>query len=261
MAPSSTKSIEQCLPEGQLANRRWLQSQGFNRPRVDYFLRSGKIVPVARGIYRRPGPPLKWEHVVFSLNEIGYPVRVGGRAALNLQGLAHYLPVGKPQHIDLYGQQTKVPGWVVIFQDSFRFEVHTRKLFDALPAAAIHHMPFGAWDWPIPYSTPELAMIEFLAGVQDAAGFFTAEKFFESAVNLRPDMLRDLLLSSVQVKAKRLFLWFADRHEHAWREMLATEDIDLGRGKRMIVKSGAYDANYQITVPREMNVGNESPLL
>ncbi len=259
MPPSSTKSLEQCLPEGQLTNRRWLRSQGFNRPRVDYFLRSGKIESVARGVYRRPGPPLKWEHVAFSLNEIGYPVRVGGRTALNLQGLAHYLPIGKPQRIDLYGQ-TKVPGWVDIFQDSFRFEVHTRKLFDALPNSSVNHMPFGAWDWPIPYSSPELAMIEFMAGVQDAAGFSIAEKFFESAVNLRPDMLRALLQYCTQVKAKRLFLWFADRHEHAWRERLATGGIDLGRGKRMIVKGGAYNANYQITVPREMAGGSESPL-
>jgi len=79
-------------------------------------------------------------------------------------------------------------------------------------------------------------------------------------VNLRPDMLRAVLLSCTQVKAKRLFMWFADRHEHAWRERLATEGIDLGRGKRMIVKGGTYDANYQITVPREMNGGSESPL-
>jgi hypothetical protein len=255
----STKSLEQCLPEGQLADRRWLRLHGFDRPRVDYFLRSGKIEALARGVYRRPGPPLKWEHVVFSLNEIGYPVRVGGQAALNLQGLAHYLPVGKPQRIDLYGQ-TKVPAWLDNFQESFRFMLHTRKLFDALPDASVYHMPFGAWDWPIPCSTPELAMIEFLAGVPDAGGFSKAEKYFESAVNLRPDILRDVLLSCTQVKAKRLFMWFADRHGHAWRERLATKGIDLGRGKRMIVKGGTYDANYQITVPREMNGGSESPL-
>ena len=259
MPINSTKAIEQSLPEGQLADRRWLRSQGFDRPRVDYFLRSGKIEPVARGVYRRPGPPLKWEHVVFSLNEIGYPVRVGGQAALNLQGLAHYLPIGMPQTIELYGQ-TKVPGWVDYFQNSFRFELHSRKLFDALPDASIHHMPFGAWDWPIPYSTQELAMIEFLASVRDAAGFSKADKYFESAVNLRPDMLRAVLLSCTQVKAKRLFMWFTDRHGHAWRERLATEGIDLGRGKRMIVKGGTYDANYQITVPREMNGGSELPL-
>jgi len=71
MAPKSEKSLEQSLPEGQLVNRAWLLARGFNRPRVDYALRAGKLESVAHGVYRRPGPSLKWEHVVFSLNEMG----------------------------------------------------------------------------------------------------------------------------------------------------------------------------------------------
>jgi hypothetical protein len=69
-----------------------------------------------------------------------------------------------------------------------------------------------------------------------------------------------LLKACSQVKAKRLFLWFSDRHGHAWRQGLETTVIDLGRGKRMIVKGGAYDAAYQITVPREMTGDSEQSL-
>jgi Transcriptional regulator, AbiEi antitoxin, Type IV TA system len=87
--------------------------------------------------------------------------------------------------------------------------------------------------------------------VRHEADFATADKFFESAVNLRPGLLSDLLRACAQVKAKRLFLWFSDRHGHAWCQALDTEGIDLGRGKRLLVKGGAYDAAYQITVPRE----------
>jgi hypothetical protein len=122
-------------------------------------------------------------------------------------------------------------------------------------------MPFGAWDWPISLSTPELAFFELLGEIQDAAGFEMADKFFESAVNLRPKLLNGLLNLCKQVKAKRLFLWFSQRHGHAWRNNLQIENVDLGRGKRMLVKGGAYDADYKITVPREMAGGNgEQPL-
>jgi hypothetical protein len=107
---------------------------------------------------------------------------------------------------------------------------------------------------------PESALLELLAGVRHSAGFSMADKFFEAAVNLRPGLLRDLLRSCTQVKAKRLFLWFSDRHGHAWRQALDIEGIDLGRGKRLLVKGGAYDAAYLITVPREMAVGKEQPL-
>lgn len=251
-------SLEQTLPEGQLVNRAWLKARGFNRPRVDYALRAGKLTAVAHGIYRRPGPALKWEHVVYSLNQMGCPVRVGGRSALELQGMAHYLPLGS-QRIDLYGR-IKVPQWVRAFQSPFQFTIHTPQLFAPMPEAAVHQRPFGAWDWPIPFSKPELALLELLAGVRHGADFDMADKFFEAAVNLRPDLLRDLLLSCTQVKAKRLFLWFSDRHGHAWRQALDIKGIDLGRGKRHLIKGGAYDADYQITVPKEMTVGQEQSL-
>jgi hypothetical protein len=260
MQPKPEPSLEQHLPEGQLVNRTWLQPRGFNRPRVDYFLRAGKLETVAHGVYRRPGPPLKWEHVVFSLNELGCEVRVGGRSALELQGMAHYLPLGKDQRIDLFGP-AKVPTWVTEFKTPYRFVVHNRHLFNPMPKTAVHERPFGSWDWPISYSTPELALLEYLSEVRDAADFSMADKFFESATTLRPNLLNVLLKACKQVKTKRLFLWFSDRHsDHPWRRLLEIEGVDLGRGKRMLIKGGAYDSTYKITVPREMAGGNQDLL-
>ncbi|EIM63088.1 type IV toxin-antitoxin system AbiEi family antitoxin domain-containing protein [Desulfobacter postgatei] len=259
MPPENTKNLEQSLPDGQVVSRTWLKERGFSRPRVDYALRAGKLVALSRGIYRRPGPPLKWEHVVFSLNEMGYDVHVGGRSALELQGLAHYLPLGDTQRIRLYST-VKIPSWTRIFTDSFEFEIHNKKLFEELPKPGLITRPFGSWDWPIPFSTPELALLELLADVRDIADFLTADTFFESAVNLRPKLLVKLLTCCKQVKAKRLFLWFSDRHDHAWLKELETKSIDLGRGKRMLVKSGVFDAAYQITIPKQMVKEDENSL-
>ena len=251
--------LEQTLPEGQLVNRGWLLQRGFNRPRVDYFLRAGKLEPVTHGVYRRPGPRLKWEHVVYSLTEMGYLVYVGGRSALELQGLAHYLPYGGLRRIDLYGSSC-VPKWVVNYPAEFRFVVHTRRLFDELPRDTVKPKPFGSWDWPIAYAVPELAMLELLSDVRDAADFMVADKIFEAATNFRPEILHALLRACAQVKAKRLFLWFSDRHGHDWRQALKTDGINLGKGKRMLVKGGAFDPTYQITIPREMAVGSEQSI-
>lgn len=247
------------MPEGQLVNRSWLQARGFNRFRVDYAMRAGKLDAVTRGVYRRPGPPLKWEHVVYSLNEMGYKVRVGGRSALELQGLAHYLPLGGVPRIDLYSP-TRLPGWLHRISDAFKFEVHSKRLFRDIPKTALLIKPFGGWDWLIPYSTPELALVELVADVREAADFSIADKFFESAVGLRPRVVRDVLEACDLVKAKRLFLWFSDRHDNSWRRALDIEGIDLGRGKRMLVKGGTYDATYQITVPKEMAAIDEHAL-
>jgi hypothetical protein len=50
----------------------------------------------------------------------------------------------------------------------------------------------------------------------------------------------------------RLFLFMAEKHEHPWIEELALSDINLGSGKRVIIKNGALNKKYQITVPREL---------
>ena len=259
MVTKPESSLEQTLSEGQLVNRDWLLQRGFNRPRVDYFLRAGKLESVAHGVYRQPGPPLKWEHVVYSLKEIGYPVHVGGRSALELQGLAHYLPSGGVRRIDLYGSSC-VPKWVVNYPAKFRFVVHTRRLFDELPRDTVKPKPFGSWDWPIAYAVSELAMFELLSEVKGVADYSVADKFFEAATNFRPKILHALLRACSQVKAKRLFLWFSDRHKHDWRQALKTDGINLGKGKRMLVKGGAFDQTYQITIPRELAVGSEQSI-
>jgi hypothetical protein len=243
--------LTNCLPDGQVVNRKWLKIKGFERMAVDYFVRSGKLERVGYGIYRRPGPPLKWEHLVYSLQELSSPVHVGGRSALDLQGMAHYLPVGGMQNVELYGVN-KLPGWLNESQVPVKLVAQGMGGIDKLPSDALTTRPFGHWDWLLRFSTVELALFELLGKIQDESGFSLADKYFESAATLRPELLNNLLRACRQIKTKRLFLWFSDRHRHAWRNKLNTAHLDLGSGKRMIVKGGALDKTYAITVPRSM---------
>jgi hypothetical protein len=54
---------------------------------------------------------------------------------------------------------------------------------------------------------------------------------------------------------KRLFLWSAERHQHTWLKKLDRKDIDLWRGKRMLVRGGKLDPTYNITVPGSIDAG------
>ena len=47
---------------------------------------------------------------------------------------------------------------------------------------------------------------------------------------------------------KRLFLWFAERHNHAWLKQIRREEIDLGPGKRMLERDGKLDPKFNITL-------------
>jgi hypothetical protein len=245
------KSLESSLPDGQIVDRTWLKKQGFSRPRVDSYLRSGALQAVARGAYRKPGPPLKWEHVVYSLQELGCPVHLGGRSALELAGMAHYLRLGDVQTISLYGT-SHLPLWVDQVATDYRLEGHNPKLFSVLPQAVLVTRPFGHWDWLLRYASLELAFLELFAEIATATDFEVADKLFEAATTLRPELVRTLLLHCTNVKAKRLFLWFGERHQHPWQSVLNTSGIDLGSGKRMLIRGGVLDKRFHISVPRKM---------
>ena len=64
-----------------------------------------------------------------------------------------------------------------------------------------------------------------------------------------------MLTSCRSVKVKRLFLWFAERHQHAWLKKLDRNRIDLGKGNRMLVRGGKLDPKFKITVPESIDAG------
>lgn len=243
--------LEQVLPDGLLVNRVWLYDKGFTRSAVDYYLRSGDLVAVTRGVYRRQGPPLKWQHVVYSLQVLGYDLHVGGRTALELQGLAHDLSVHGMTTIWLYGTG-RFPVWVNKVDSGYRFVQGRSSMFAHYPDDALTTLPFGHWDWPLRCAKQELALLEVLANVKTSADFEAVDHFFESASTLRPRLMSHLLMACRHVKVKRLFMWFSERHDHTWFRKLDVENLDLGSGKRQIIRNGALVGRYQITVPREM---------
>ena len=75
----------------------------------------------------------------------------------------------------------------------------------------------------------------------------------EGMANLSPRRMQKLLEDCRNVKVKRLFLFFADRHPHAWLKRLDRSTITLGDGKRMLVRGGKLNKTYQITVPEELD--------
>jgi len=75
----------------------------------------------------------------------------------------------------------------------------------------------------------------------------------EGLNNMRPALTQQLLETCRSVKVKRLFLFMADKAGHDWLSYLNLEKIDLGSGKRSIVKDGVYVPRYQITIPKELD--------
>ncbi|MBI2825763.1 MAG: type IV toxin-antitoxin system AbiEi family antitoxin domain-containing protein [Planctomycetia bacterium] len=74
----------------------------------------------------------------------------------------------------------------------------------------------------------------------------------EGLGSLRPDLVRDLLTACTSVKAKRLFLYMAEKANHQWLRFVDTSSLDLGKGERSLSKGGFYVAKYHLVVPSEL---------
>jgi hypothetical protein len=266
--------LERHLPEGLVADARWLTQHGYSTSLRSHYVAAGWLEQPARGVYRRPRGSLAWRQVVISLQGLlEYPLLVGGRTALELQGYAHYL-AQELKEVHLYGPKPP-PQWLHKLPLSVRFIYHNdRTLFrdelltkgltrlDATKEKSAGHQagqghwtiqPWGQWEWPLALSTPERAILELLDELPKRESFHQADMLMQSLSNLSPRRLQKLLADCRSVKVKRLFFLLADRHQHAWLKRLDKKAIDLGEGKRMLVKGGKLNKTYQITVPAELD--------
>jgi hypothetical protein len=251
-------ALDSVLQEGLLVDRRWFAHQGIKTTAVDYYLRAGKIEALAQDLYRKPGPPLKWQNAVYSLTLLGHDVHVGHMTALAYHGYEHYLKLGGAQRIRLFSTQ-KLPSWVEKIEIDPGFVMMKRNPF-AGDAVGVVEVPFGTWDWPIRYSSPERAFIELAGTIETREEILQAKVMLEGAANLRPRQLQALLEACGNIKAKRLFLWLARMAGHSWYQHIDISWVNLGAGKRQIVPGGTLDAQFMITVPKEAKDGQQEPV-
>ena len=268
--------LQRNLPEGLVVDARWLERHGgVSRQLRRKYVMNGWLLSPARGVYRRPtqsekDDPLPWQQLVISLNALlDMPVLVGARTALELQGFGHYLTASGPREAHLYTNKD-LPGWVshvsvntqLVFHNALRlFRNGEIPPYNAeadtaarVPAnASLTQQPWGHWNWPLTVSTPERAILELLDEVPHRETFHQADVLMEGLRNLSPRRLEAFLTDCRSIKAKRLFFWFAERHDHAWLQKLDRSGIDLGKGKRMLVRGGKLDTKYNITVPENLD--------
>jgi hypothetical protein len=268
--------LQHDLPEGLVATTRWLGEKGFSNQLIGKYVRSGWLESPTRGVYRRPGPPLKWQQVVASLQMLArLPLHVGGKTALVHRGLGHYAQLSGVETIRLYGT-APLPNWVRHLPVKEKFVVYSDAMFDLprvhrdaqgrladeheqpvnaekLGELGLNQFAWGAYDWWLTYSSEERAIFEILQNVPDKELVYEAYVLFQGLVNLRPARVTKLLASCRSVKVKRLFLAFATRYEHAWFKHVKTAGLDLGKGKRMLVPGGKLDARFQITLPADLD--------
>ena len=103
--------------------------------------------------------------------------------------------------------------------------------------------------YSVTVSTPERAMMEVLYLVPQEESYEEAKLLMEGLSTLRPELVQTLLKNCPSVKVKRLFMHLAEACALPWVKKVNTKRVNFGRGKRVVVKGGHFDAKYKISVP------------
>ncbi|MAB12177.1 type IV toxin-antitoxin system AbiEi family antitoxin domain-containing protein [Hyphomonas sp.] len=259
------------LLDGVVVDAATLEERGYASNLRTKYLHSNWLSSPARGVFTRPGSKLTWQSVVYSLQTLmSKDVLVGGRTALELKGYTHYLEFSDERTIRLYAD-TSLPAWLSKLPElDVRFEMRRPdRLFGSgnIKAVCLAYrtaskmgaasLDVEAFEWGRPgqailISTLERAVLELLETLPDGDSFHQVDLVFEGLSSLRPRKMQALLERCRSIKTKRLFFFYARRHQHGWFKYLDEAAVDLGHGKRSIVSGGTLDPHYLITVPSEL---------
>jgi len=257
---SERKKLNQRLntaPAGAVLTSAWLKGRGISNRLANYYASSGWLHRVGDGAFTVQPEPATWLGAVFGLQQKSKSLHPGGRTALELSGLAHFLPLGDAYPVYLFSRAgERLPVW---FKGLPWFSRVRHVSTNFLPQElGLREHREGALT--VTVSAPERAALELLQHLTlDDAGYEHATLVFEGLGTLRPSLVQSLLEACASIKVKRLFLHLAEKQAHPWFKQLDLTKISLGSGKRVLVRGGRLDSKYLITVPAAVETPADAP--
>lgn len=269
MSEQNTKKLNRLLAslgDSTLVTSRWLRQHGYASNLVARYVASGWLTSPARGVYLRAGGHLSWQAVIRALQDAEHlTIHVGGRFALAWHGHEHYLRLGSPATVTMYGDDS-LPGWVSKLplgerfigcgKGPFAFPVECYRSGDkvgSLSETGLERLSNESAANGLVFATPERAILELCDAPVDAALVYEVDALMQGMANLRPKRVEWLLQRCTSIKAKRLFLALAERHAHDWLSQVSLEGVNLGRGKRALIPGGRLHSTYHITLPADLD--------
>lgn len=227
----------------------WLEANGFSHDLQQRYRKSGWLESVGVGAFKRPNETVNCQGALYSLQkQANLPAYIGGPTALSMLGFSHYIRTGA-ETVYLFSQlNTRLPAWFK--KHSWNEAVnHVKTSF--LPEA-IGRYEYQETQFPLMIASAERAIFECLYLTPEKLDIMEVYQIMSGLVNLRPGFLQKLLETCSSVKVKRLFLYMAKRANHQWFHFLDLSSINLGKGDRSIVSNGLFDAEFRITISKEL---------
>jgi len=236
-------------PSGVVFLSSWLTENGFSTQLLNRYKKSNWLYSIGTGAWMRVGEQPTYEGAIYALQQQAESsVHIGAKTALSLLGKAHYLELSTQQIVLFGGSKEKLPAWFSKYDWSIKVNYFGSSF---LPSkAGLQTLEQRTFSLHI--SNPIRAFLECLYLSPKKQGLVECYEIMEGLNNLRPKQVQDLLEQCTSIKVKRLFLYMAEKSNHDWFKYIDVEKIDMGKGKRSLVKDGVYIAKYKITVPKAL---------
>ena len=237
------------LPKGIVLQSSWLTANGYSASLQQRYRQSKWLESIGSGSMVRAGDKIAYEGAIYALQlQSGLSVHPGGKTALSFLGKTHYLELSAKNAVLFGGKEEKLPTWFRKYDWKLKIDYHPTSF---LPSDA-GLTTIELQNFAIKISNAPRAVMECLYLVPGKQELLECFELMEGLNNLRPDQIQTLLEKCQSVKVKRLFLYLAEKIGHEWLQYLDLNRVDLGEGKRSIVKNGMYIQKYKITVPKEL---------
>jgi len=242
-------SLIQSLPRGSVLLPSWLLSQGYSYELQQSYRKSNWLKSIGKGAMMKSGDTLVLTGALSALQNVeNLNIHVGGRSALELQGLAHYLQINNPETTLFLNGRAKLPLWFENNDWNIKTKLFRLSLFND---ETLGMTDFQDNELIMKISNPARAIMECLALCPENFPLSESFELMEGLVSLRPAKVQELLENCKSIKVKRLFLHFAEKANHSWFKYLDTSKIDLGIGNRSLVESGVLVSKYKLVLPNE----------
>lgn len=247
---SKLKKLLDLHTPGAVILASWLERQGISRSLQARYRSSGWLESVGTGALKRPHDVVTWEGALYALQtQADLPIHVGAISALALQGFSHYLRLGQEEIFLFSPRGVNLPAWFMKADWMVSIRHHSTSVLPPGGGLVQHEAKM----FTVKISGPERAMLECLHLAPKVFDLLECYEVMEGLANLRPDLVTEMLQSCRSIKAKRLFLYLAEKAQHRWLDYVDRSAVDLGKGDRSVAAAGGvYVSRYKLVVPEAL---------
>jgi len=248
---SKINRLMQEYPKGQVLLSSWLISEGYPYELQQQYRKSGWLKSIGNGAMLKSNDPFLLSGALAALqSQANINIHIGGRSALELNGLAHHLQMGSLEVTLFAVGKTKLPTWFIKNKWDVGYKLCRATLFKSDSVGLVDYQDA---EIAIKISSPGRAMMECLSLCPNEFSLIEAYELMEGLPTLRPKQIQELLEECKSIKTKRLFLYFAGRAGHSWFKYIDKTKIDLGSGNRSLASHGVLVPEYKLVLPEELS--------